>query len=129
MKKRISIIPIILLCSIKLPAQTNPVVAGTWKGTSVCQVKNSSCHDETVVYYFSKTGSSDLYRVVASKIVEGKEHEMGEMMFTYDPLKETLISEDSTRDTAWNFMIKEKKMEGTLVYKKQLYRVVNLTKE
>lgn len=27
---------------------------GVWNGTSLCQVKNSPCHDEIVVYHISK---------------------------------------------------------------------------
>ena len=28
---------------------------GVWKGDSVCQIKESPCHDETSVYYVSKS--------------------------------------------------------------------------
>ena len=45
---------------------------GTWKGTSLCQVKNSPCHDETVVYHISKTDTINVYRNIANKIVNEK---------------------------------------------------------
>jgi len=40
-----------------VPAQS---IEGVWKGTSLCQIKDSPCHDETVVYHISKdsTGKS-----------------------------------------------------------------------
>ena len=36
-----------------LGAQVNydTLLIGVWKGSSICQIKNSPCHDETVVYY------------------------------------------------------------------------------
>ena len=51
-------------------------IAGTWKGTSICQVKQSACHDENVVYHISKK-SANVYTIQASKIVNGAEDDMG----------------------------------------------------
>jgi hypothetical protein len=41
---------------------------------------------------------------------------MGVLILTYDSSKQTLISTDATRDGIWSFKLKEKKIEGTLVY-------------
>jgi hypothetical protein len=40
-----------------LAAAAADPVAGTWEGTSLCQIKPSPCHDEHVVYRFAKTGT------------------------------------------------------------------------
>ena len=56
---------------------------GTWKGTSLCQIKNSPCHDEIVVYHISKDSTGKSYEVIANKIVDGKEDYMGTIPFTY----------------------------------------------
>ena len=46
---------------------------GIWKGTSLCQIKNSPCHDEIVVYHISRDSTGKSYEVIANKIVNGKE--------------------------------------------------------
>ena len=59
-------------------AQTVPQVAGVWRGTSECLVKDSPCHDETNVYRITAiAGKSYRYKVAGSKIVEGQEILMG----------------------------------------------------
>ena len=77
----------------------NPFV-GTWKGTSICQVKNSPCHDETVIYYISKANGTDSLNVMANKIVKGVEEEMGILPFVYNANSNELTS--SAYGT-WNF--------------------------
>jgi Zn/Cd-binding protein ZinT len=110
-------------------AQTNSIIPGIWKGTSICQVKTSPCHDETVVYHILKTGNAQVYEVTMNKIVNNAKEEMGMMKFMYDPSKETLISRDTIRDATWTFVLKGKKIDGTLIYKKQLYRIINVVKD
>jgi hypothetical protein len=56
-------------------ATTAPV--GTWRGTSVCLVRPSACHDEVVVYRIARTTAADSLTVDARKIVGGREQEMG----------------------------------------------------
>ena len=60
------------------PSQTqaaiNPI--GVWRGTSVCLVRPSACHDETVVYRITRTNADSL-KLDARKIVAGQEQEMG----------------------------------------------------
>jgi len=43
-------------------------IEGTWKGTSLCQQKQSACHDENVLYHISKK-AVNLYTMQARKIV------------------------------------------------------------
>ena len=54
-----------------------PTPVGTWRGTSVCLVHPSACHDEIVVYRIARTNAADSVTVDARKIVRGEEQEMG----------------------------------------------------
>ena len=53
----------------------NPV--GTWRGRSVCVVRQSACKDETVVFRIARRGTRDSLAVDGRKIVGGHEVEMG----------------------------------------------------
>jgi hypothetical protein len=57
------------------PQATAPV--GIWRGTSVCLVHPSSCHDEVAVYEFTRMKSPDSVSLDARKIVHGEEQDMG----------------------------------------------------
>jgi hypothetical protein len=102
---------------------------GIWKGESICQVKNSPCHDEKIVYHISKDSLPNGFIVVANKIVNGKEEYMGTIKFTYDRIKSTFISIDAVNDARWEFQVAGTKMSGKLVYKNELYRLVNIEKK
>jgi len=54
-----------------------PLAVGTWRGTSVCLVRQSACKDESVVYLISQTSSVDSLKMDARKIVRGEEQDMG----------------------------------------------------
>jgi hypothetical protein len=115
----------ILLCSFRLP---DAPFEGIWRGTSICQVKNSPCHDETVVYHVSKS-NSNTYTVQANKMVNNKEEEMGTLNFIYSPANQTYLCKDSVRNALWSFKIKESKLEGTLMVRGELYRIINVSKQ
>jgi hypothetical protein len=100
---------------------------GKWKGTSICQVKNSPCHDEIVVYYITKGKTTDSYQIDGYKIVNGVEEEMGIIPFVYDKTTNEISS--TAYNSNWNFKLVKGKMEGTLMHKGQLYRIINVTKE
>ena len=102
---------------------------GIWKGTSICQIKNSPCHDEIVVYHISKDSTGKSYDMIANKIVDGKEVYMGTISFTYDNQQKVFVSVDSARNASWEFRIIGNAMKGTLMYKGDLYRVVDVKKE
>jgi hypothetical protein len=124
-------IRIVILCVLFVPfiaSAQSSFLPGTWKGTSICQVKNSPCHDEIAVYHISKLDSLH-YRMVMNKMVNNKEEDMGVTDYTWDPLKQTLISEDTARHAIWTFTLKDKKMHGTLVYQNKLYRIIDLVKQ
>ena len=102
---------------------------GIWKGTSLCQIKNSPCHDEVVVYHISKDSTGKSYDMIANKIVDGKEDYMGTIPFTYDSKQKVFVSVDSVRNARWEFKITGSAMKGTLMYKGDLFRIIDVKKE
>ncbi len=130
MKNKIFLSPaiaaFILFCSF---ITSNVPFEGVWRGISICQAKNSACHDETVVYHVSKSTGQNTYSILANKIVDGKEDEMGTIIFIYNPRDQTYTSKDTARNAQWVFKIKGNKLEGTLMVRGELFRIINLTKE
>ncbi len=108
-------------------------ITGTWKGTSICQVKNSPCHDETAVYHISPIPGSDSFRVRLNKIVNGVEEEMGELNCSFNSSTTTLLGYTRDRQQRlgeWKFVIKGRELNGTLILGNSLlYRVIHLSKE
>jgi hypothetical protein len=104
-------------------------IEGVWKGTSLCQVKNSPCHDENVVYHISKDSSSNSYLVDAGKIINGKEIDMGALNCLFDTQQQILFLVDSVKQVRWEFKLSGRKMHGTLISKGSLYRIIELKKE
>ena len=121
------LLPLILcLSNQSIQAQTNPVkidtlLIGTWNGTSICQIKNSPCHDETVVYHILKNKGTDSFYINASKIVNGMEQEMGILPFVYNKQANQLTS---TAYGIWTFKIEEAKLEGTLMVNGDFFRKI-----
>jgi len=110
------------------PKKSEPRIAGVWRGNSVCQVKDSPCHDETNVYRFSAiAGKPGAFSVIGSKIVDGKEIEMGSSEWHYDASKHEL---DSTMPAATlRFILEGDKMDGTLtLLQGTVYRKIHLVK-
>jgi hypothetical protein len=97
------------------------LLIGTWYGTSICQIKSSPCHDETVVYHISKNKGVDTFYIKANKIVNGKEEEMGILPFVYNKKTNQIIS---TAYGIWTLNIEGGKMEGTLLVRGDLYRKI-----
>lgn len=112
------------------PQATDPI-SGTWKGTSICQVKDSPCHDEIAIYHATKLPEDKTYRFQMNKMVNGREVEMGPLDFTYDAKTQTLTAENSSAKGKgiWNFKVNGKTMRGTLtIDNKVLFRVIDLQK-
>jgi hypothetical protein len=118
-----------LFIGVSCFSQSGVSLPGIWKGTSICQVKNSPCHDENAVYHIYKPDSLGHYGIQMNKMVNGKEEEMGLLDFIYNSSAQTLISRDEQRNAEWKFIIKGNRIEGTLMYKNQLYRIINVTKQ
>ena len=100
---------------------------GVWNGTSICQEKNSPCHDEIVVHRISKTQRPDTFNISASKIVNGKEVEMGTIPFRLEKTTNQLTSTSS--NGSWTFTLKGKDLDGTLTFNGALYRIIKLSKQ
>jgi len=101
---------------IAAPAHASETaIDGTWKGTSICQVKPSPCHDETVLYRIRQTGP-DSHRIRAYKIVDGKEDFMGELIGAYTSA--TTFRAQSVdrqhRTATWTFTLNGDHMSGRL---------------
>ena len=91
MKLIMNVLPAIICIAVfgeaqTIPSQNDPIL-GTWKGTSICQVKNSSCNDEAVVCHISKGAAPNAYRFVMNKIINNAEVSMGELDFIYNNRK------------------------------------------
>jgi hypothetical protein len=107
--------------------KADTLLVGTWKGTSVCQVKNSPCHDETVIYRISKNSGVDTFYINANKIVNSVEEEMGILPCIYNERKNQLIS--TAYNGIWTFDIETAKLEGTLIFRGDLYRKIKVYKQ
>jgi hypothetical protein len=102
-------------------------IAGVWRGHSVCEIKNSPCHDEDNVYRFSSlAGRPDAFSCTASKIVDGKEIVMGSGEWKYDAGEHVLES----RAPMIRLKVDGDKMEGALTLQDgTVYRRIYLKKE
>jgi hypothetical protein len=108
--------------------QEDSTVTGNWSGTSICQQKNSGCHDEQAYYHISKTNSPLIYEVTGYKIVDNKKVNMGTLNFNYDISSHILTC--TTQNGIFTFIIKGKNMEGELrTHDKMLFRKISLTRE
>lgn len=124
------LLPLLVITSFLLITNVSigQSLEGIWKGTSLCQVKPSPCHDENVVYHISKNGDNS-YQIIANKIIKGKEDYMGTIIFTFDPKQGILNSVDTVKQVKWEFKVTSNQMHGTLLYKNQLFRIIDLKKE
>ena len=121
---------IFCLVSKSSQAQTESVkidslLIGTWNGSSICQQKNSPCHDETVVYHISKKMGVDTFYIHANKIVNAVEEEMGILPFVYNKKTNQLIS---MAYGTWTLNVEGTKLEGTLFVRGDLYRKIVIRK-
>lgn len=75
-------------------------IAGTWKGTSICQVKNSPCHEEIAVYHAITIPGQKSYNFQMNKMINGKEEEMRPLVFIYDEESMTLTAVNEASNEA-----------------------------
>jgi len=64
-----------------------------------------------------------------NKIIGSKEDYMGTLLFSPDSIKGTFISIDQIERTRWEFKLKGKQISGRLIYKDELYRIIDIKKE
>jgi|SRR5690242_20484934 len=91
-------------------AATTPV--GTWRGTSVCLVRPSSCNDEVVVYRIAPTKAADSLTIDARKIVRGEEQEMGTLACRFTPPGGPLTC--TLPQGIWQFRVRNDSLVGEL---------------
>lgn len=103
-------------------------LVGDWQGTSLCQVKPSACHDESVLFRFSNPRKeSSTITVQADKIVEGSPVTMGTGDWHYDKDKAELTW-TIPRGT-WSLIVAGTTMNGTLKLPDgTLFRKIQLTR-
>src|SRR5258706_6686576 len=107
-------------------------IEGIWKGTSICQVKSSPCHDENVVCHISRT-SATTWAIKMNKMVNGAEEEMGPPLdVVYNEAKQTLTGttkDKQGRNDVWLFKIDGDQMHGTLtINENTLFRIIEVKK-
>ncbi|MFL5808902.1 MAG: hypothetical protein ACJ749_05230 [Flavisolibacter sp.] len=119
--------PVLVCRSQAAQSKTDSLLVGTWTGSSICQIKNSPCHDEIVVYHIKKIGTKDSFNIQANKMVNGQEEEMGPVDCKLNRKTNQLVS--TSYNGIWTFYLKDGKLEGTLVYRGDLYRKISVTKK
>jgi hypothetical protein len=106
----------LLLAGAGTPAftqKTSSSVLGKWKGESLCTVKPSACHDESVVYEITASAEKKGMLVwKADKIVNGEQQNMG-MLDCSAPDAHTMTCDMSGRGV-WAFQGQGDGMTGTL---------------
>jgi hypothetical protein len=112
----------------KISSANDSLLIGTWKGTSICQVRPSPCNDEIAICHITRGAKPNTFHFVMNKMVNEKEEDMGVLDFNFDVAKQTLSCRDNQRNATWNFNVGDHQMDGTLVCKDQLYRIIKLTK-
>jgi hypothetical protein len=75
-----------IAAALLLAAASPDTIAGTWAGTSLCQVKASPCRDEHVIYRFTPKQPRS-YRIDAYKLVAGRQMFMGSIDVLVDPAR------------------------------------------
>ena len=95
-------------------------VAGDWTGESKCQGSNTFCHDETVLYHFTRIKDENAkMHLAADKLVAGKWELMGEFDLAIDAAKSTLTTEFPIPRTGGKgvitFTVAEDKMDGVMM--------------
>lgn len=89
-----------------------PSPVGTWRGTSLCLVKPSACHDETVVYRVTRFPTGDTLAMDARKIVDGAEQDMGVLTCRFLPSTAELTC--SIPQGTWRFHVRGDSLVGEL---------------
>jgi hypothetical protein len=115
MSNRFAYLAAIISCVLArhLSAQAaRPDPVGTWRGSSLCQVRPSACHDERVVYRITRTTARDSLAVDGRKIVNGAEMEMGVLGCRLDAPSARLTCQ--IPNGVWHFTIRGDSLVGEL---------------
>jgi hypothetical protein len=105
----------ICLLSSSMFAQASPVTpspVGVWRGTSLCQIRPSSCNDETVVYRISRASSVDSVLINGRRVVNGQEVEMGALGCAFAPAGAQITC--TIPSGVWRFTMRADSLTGEL---------------
>jgi uncharacterized protein (DUF2147 family) len=100
---------------------------GVWKGESVCQVRESACHDEASVYYVSKGADADTFQIKGNKVVDGKEVFMGALTCKAGSAAGSYICRPDD-GSVWSWRLNKDVLDGELQVRGQLFRKIHLTR-
>ena len=117
MKLRSSLIALVAVSVLaqRAPAQATAgavTPVGVWRGTSLCLVRPSPCHDEVVVYRITPTKGSDSLSMDARKIVNGSEEEMAVLSCAFAAQGASLRC--PMRNGMWRFTVSRDSLVGEL---------------
>ena len=115
-------------CSYAGSTFNDSLLIGTWKGTSICQIKPSACNDEVNVYHVSKGEKPGTYHIVANKIINDKEEEMAVSDYIFNPADNSLFCYDEKYKVTLKFIVKGRSMNGTLEFDNKVYRIIKMEK-
>jgi len=85
---------------------------GVWRGTSLCTLRPSACHDEVAVYRITRVNGSDSLSMDARKIVNGQEEGMGIIACVAGASIGQLTC--TMPNGVWHFMIRGDSLVGEL---------------
>lgn len=105
-------------------------VAGTWEGTSVCQVRPSPCRDEHALYRISKIAPGR-YRIDGFKLVGGRELFMGPVDVRFDPRLNRLdgLAGRGGNAAHLSLILRNNHLSGAMTNADgTVYRIIDLTK-
>ena len=99
--------------SAQSPSQQSSAVTpvGVWRGTSVCLVRSSPCHDEIVVYRITQMKAADSLAMDARKIVHSEEQEMGVLTCRVMPSNGLTCT---MPQGVWHFSVRRDSLVGEL---------------
>jgi hypothetical protein len=99
--------------------------AGVWKDDSVCQIKDSPCHDEASVYYVSKITERKSFQMKMNKMVDGKEETMGTVNCKAGSDTGSYVCRRNDLAT-WTWRLNKDVIDGDPQYRGQLCRKIHL---
>jgi hypothetical protein len=106
------IISSVLAPRLRAQAAARPDPVGTWRGTSLCRVRPSACHDESVVYRITRTTTRDSLALDGRKLVNAAEVEMGVLGCQFEAPSARLTC--PIPNGVWQFTIRGDSLVGEL---------------
>lgn len=116
-------------CSQAQSITADSLLIGTWRGTSICQIRPSACNDEICAYHITKGEGAGIYHMVMNKVVNGVETDMGVSDYIYKESDHSLYTYIEKYKVTVQFTVNGKTMDGTLTSNGKLYRVIKLKKD